>query len=92
MLEENESSQSIYGRMTPTRTVQSFLDFKKQSLPITDEIWTSLKGFRKWNEPELIGLRNASSYFPDIYFEEGMEQEIERLLTLYKSRNVPHKF
>jgi hypothetical protein len=78
--------------MTPTRTVQSFLDAKKQSRPITDEIWTSLKGFRKWNEPELIGLRNASSFFPDIYFEDGMDEEIHRLLDVFKKRIVPHKF
>lgn len=92
LLEGNETSQSIYGRMTPTRAVQTFLDSKKQSLPIADEVWNSLKGFRNWNEPELIGLRNASSYFPEIYFEKGMDEEIERLLAIFKKRNVPHKF
>ncbi len=92
LLEEKETSQTIYGSMTPTRTVQTFLDAKKQSLPVSDEVWKSLKGFRNWNEPELIGLRNASSYFPDIYFEEGMDAEIERLLSNFKKRIVPHKF
>ncbi|GEM_PF-1500700 len=92
MLEEEERSQNLYGSMTPTRTVQSFLDAKKQSLPISDEVWTSLKTYRKWNEPELIGLRNASSYAPDIYFEKDMDKEIHRLIENFKKRIVPHKF
>jgi hypothetical protein len=78
--------------MTPTRTVQSFLEAKKQSMPIPDEVWESLKGFRKWSEPELIGLRNASFYTPEIFFEDGMDAEIERLLARFRSRIVPHKF
>ncbi|TGN17216.1 hypothetical protein EHS15_18710 [Leptospira idonii] len=78
--------------MTPTRTVQSFLDAKKQGLEVSEETWNSLKNYRKWNEPELKGLRNASAYYPEIYFESGMDDEIARLLENFKKRIVAHKF
>lgn len=92
MLEEIKSSQNLYVSMTPTRTVQSFLDAKKKGSPIPEEVWKSLHGYRKWDEPDLIGLRNASAYAPEILFEEGMDAEIERLLAEFKKKIVPHKF
>lgn len=84
--------QRIYTRMTPTRTIQSFIDAKKENHSPSEEVWNSLKSYRKWNEPELIGLRNASGYYPDIYFEEGMDETISKLLAKFKERVVPHKF
>ncbi|WP_411824504.1 hypothetical protein [Leptospira sp. 'Mane'] len=78
--------------MTPTRAVQSFINSKKEGIEVPASTLESIRGFRKWKEPELIGLRNASSYFPDIYIEQGMEEEITRLLEIVKNRNVAHKF
>ncbi|MDF3818540.1 hypothetical protein P3G55_01435 [Leptospira sp. 96542] len=78
--------------MTPTKTVQTFIDAKKGNTEPDKAVWESLKQYRKWNEPELIGLRNASAYFPDIYFEEGMDKTIADLLAKFKERIVPHKF
>lgn len=82
----------VTNRMTPTRTVQSFLDAKRENQEPGPEVWNSLKRYRTWNEPELIGLRNASAYCPEIYFEEGMDQTIEALLQKIRARIVPHTF
>ncbi|BDA80393.1 hypothetical protein LPTSP3_g33230 [Leptospira kobayashii] len=78
--------------MTPTHAVQSFINAKKEGIEIPSSTLETIRNFRKWREPELIGLRNASSYYPDIYIEKGMEEEITRLLTVVKNRNVAHKF
>ncbi|MBL0955116.1 MAG: hypothetical protein IBJ01_10150 [Leptospira sp.] len=78
--------------MTPTRTIQAFIDAKKENTTPSAEVWNSLKGYRQWNEPELIGLRNASGYYPDIYFETGMDETISKLLAKFKEKVVPHKF
>ncbi len=78
--------------MTPTRTVQAFIDAKKENKAPSSEVIQSLKSYRKWNEPELIGLRNASAYYPDIYIEPGMDETIRKLLETIKERIVPHKF
>jgi hypothetical protein len=81
-----------YVSMTPTRTVQAFIDAKKENKTPSNEILNSLRGYRSWNEPDLIGLRNASAYFPDIYFEPGMDETISLCLQKFKNRIVPHKF
>jgi len=78
--------------ITPTRAVQSFIDAKKSGLEPSPEVLEVIKTYRKWRELELIGLRNASAYYPDIYFEENMDETIESLLKAFKAREVPHKF
>ncbi|ABZ95541.1 Hypothetical protein LBF_3072 [Leptospira biflexa serovar Patoc strain 'Patoc 1 (Ames)'] len=78
--------------MTPTRTIQAFIDAKKENTAPSQEVWNSLKTYRQWSEPELIGLRNASGYYPDIYFEPGMDETISKLLAKINERVVPHKF
>lgn len=78
--------------LTPTRAVQAFIDSKKENREISEEIWANLKTYRKWNEVELLGLRNASAFYPDIFFEEGMEDTISKLVEVFHSRIVPHKF
>lgn len=78
--------------ITPIRAVQSFIDAKKNGENPPQEALSVIKNYRKWKDLELIGLRNASAYYPDIYFEEGMDETIENLLQVFKSREVPHKF
>ncbi len=78
--------------LTPTRAVQSFIDCKKDHLEVPEQVLTALKTFRKWNEVELLGLKNASAYFPEIYIQEGMEEEITNLIQKFHNRQVPHQF
>lgn len=78
--------------LTPTRAVQSFIDCKKDHLDVPETVLETIRSFRKWNEIELLGLKNASAYFPDIYFQEGMEQEITTLIQKFHGRQVPHQF
>ncbi|EOQ89222.1 hypothetical protein LEP1GSC202_0828 [Leptospira yanagawae serovar Saopaulo str. Sao Paulo = ATCC 700523] len=84
--------KNLYDSMTPTRTIQAFVDAKKENSTPSEEVWNALKGYRQWNEPELIGLRNASGFYPEIYFEPGMDETISRLLAKFKEKVVPHKF
>lgn len=78
--------------ITPTRAVQSFIDAKKEGREPDPEVLEVIRTYRTWRPPELIGLRNASAYYPDIYFEDGMDEVIESLLNEFKAREVPHKF
>lgn len=47
-----------------------------------------LDSFQSWNEIELTGLLNASSYFPEILNETRSEQTIRSLLEQFKQRIV----
>jgi hypothetical protein len=78
--------------LTPTRAVQNFIDCKKSGSNPSEEVFSVLKTFRKWKETELIGLLNASNYYPEIFIEENMESTINHLLQNIKKRFVPHKF
>lgn len=78
--------------LTPTRAVQLYIDNKKSETTVSPEVYSVIKTYRKWRENELIGLLNASGYYPEIFYEEGMEQTINKLLANFKSKHVPHKF
>jgi hypothetical protein len=78
--------------MTATRAVQLFIDSKKSGTAPSQECLDTIQKYRTWNDNELIGLRNASFYYPDIYFEEDMDSHIAAILQKYKDREVPHKF
>jgi hypothetical protein len=78
--------------ITATRAVQSFIDAKKAGIDPSQESLDAIRRYRTWNENELIGLRNASFYYPDIFFEDNMDASIATILQGFKSREVPHKF
>ncbi|MCG9873697.1 MAG: hypothetical protein MH321_02795 [Leptospiraceae bacterium] len=78
--------------LTPTRAVQLFIESRKTGASISPEITSVIKTYRKWRENELIGLLNASGYYPEIFHEDGMEDTIHRLLASFKAKHVPHKF
>lgn len=78
--------------LTPTRAVQSFIDCKKDHIEVPEQVLITLRTFNKWNEVELLGLKNASAYFPDIYIQDGMEEEITALIQKFHARQVPHQF
>ncbi|TGK02974.1 hypothetical protein EHQ53_05775 [Leptospira langatensis] len=74
--------------LTPIKAVDTFVKCKKEGERIPILVWDSLRTYPKWNEVELTGLLNASSYFPDILFERDMEQKIIARLEEFKSRIV----
>jgi hypothetical protein len=78
--------------LTPTRAVQLYIDGKKSGTALAPEVTSVIKTYRKWRENELIGLLNASGYYPEIFYEDGMEDTIHKLLAVFKSKHVPHKF
>lgn len=78
--------------LTPTKAVQNFIDCKKSGSNPSEEVFSVLKTFRQWKETELIGLLNASNYYPEIFIENNMESTINNLLQKIKERFVPHKF
>ena len=78
--------------ITPTRAVQSFINAKKSGNEPSEESLSVIRNYRKWKEPELIGLLNTSGFYPEIFFEEGMEESITGLLQKFKDRQVPHKW
>jgi hypothetical protein len=49
----------------------------------------TIKTYKTWKENSLIGLLNASGYYPDILIEENMEENIKQLLEEYKKRIIP---
>jgi hypothetical protein len=65
---------------------------RNQGLTPSDEVFAVIKTYQKWKETELIGLLNASNYYPEIFIEENMEPTINNLLQKIKKRFVPHKF
>ncbi|MCX7997467.1 MAG: hypothetical protein N3A69_00760 [Leptospiraceae bacterium] len=75
--------------MTPEKAVQTFIDCKKNNTPIPNEVFDTLKTYKTWKENSLIGLLNASGYYPDILIEEDMEENIKKLLEEYKKRIIP---
>ncbi|WCL51286.1 hypothetical protein [Leptospira sp. GIMC2001] len=77
---------------TPTKAVQSFINAKKSGNEPSEDSLSVIRNYRKWKEPELIGLLNASGYYPEILVEDGMEQSIASLLQKFKDRQVPHKW
>lgn len=78
--------------MTPTSAVQSFVDAKKKGIDPPTQALSSIQNYRKWKPYELIGLQNASAYYPDIYFEENMDETIDKILQSFKDREVKHRF
>ncbi|MCC5815371.1 MAG: hypothetical protein JJT78_11490 [Leptospira sp.] len=78
--------------MTPIRAVQSFIDAKKEGIDPPPESIEVIKNYKKWKPSELIGLQNASAYYPEIYFEENMDKNIDSIIASYKAREVKHKF
>lgn len=74
--------------MTPTRAVETFILCKKNKEPVSEEVILVLDSFQSWNEIELTGLLNASSYFPEILNETRSEQTIRSLLEQFKQRIV----
>lgn len=61
---------------------------KRENEEVPKEVIDSLKNYKKWREPSLIGLLNASAYFPEILIEEGMEENIHKLLEKFKKSIV----
>lgn len=78
--------------MTPIRAVQSFIDAKKAGQEPGQDSLAVIRTYKSWKEPELIGLKNASAYYPDIYFESDMDATIAGLLQKFKAKEVAHKF
>lgn len=75
--------------MTPETAVQTFINCKKENKPIPQEVLDTIRTYKTWKENSLIGLLNASGYYPDILIEENMEENIKTLLAEYKKRIVP---
>ncbi|MCB1143531.1 MAG: hypothetical protein H7A24_11415 [Leptospiraceae bacterium] len=78
--------------MTPESAVQKFIDSKKNQTEVSEEVFETLRDFEKWEENSLIGLLNASAYYPDIYIVEDMEKKILARLEHFKKRIVPVNF
>jgi hypothetical protein len=78
--------------ITPIRAVQSFIDAKKEGIDPSPDCLSVIRNYKKWKPSELIGLQNASAYYPDIYFEEDMDKNIDSIIASYKAREVKHKF
>lgn len=74
--------------MTPTRAVETFIRYKKNREPISDEVTLVLDSFQIWNEIELTGLLNSSFYYPEILNEYRTEEAIRSLLEKFKQRIV----
>lgn len=74
--------------LTPIKAVDTFVKCKKEGLSVPVAVWDTIRTYSKWNQVELTGLLNASSYFPDILFESGMEKKIEERLSEFKSKIV----
>ena len=77
--------------MTPETAIQTFMNCQKEGKQIPETVMESLHNYRNWGENQLIGLLNASAYFPDLLFEAGMEDTIQTLLKKFQDRIVPSR-
>ncbi len=77
---------------TPEKAIMTFVNCKKEGKEIPTDVLESIRNYRKWGENSLIGLLNTSAYYPEIFFEENMENTINALLKKFKDRIVAHKF
>lgn len=75
--------------MTAEAAMDAFINCKKTNTEVPKEVMEAIRNYPKWQENSLIGLLNASAYFPDILFEDGMEEKINKLLDDYKKKIVP---
>ena len=74
--------------LTPTKALNIFSDCKKNEQEVPKEVLDVIKTYRKWNEFELVSLKNLSAYYPDIFLEDDMEDNIEQLLVIIKKREI----
>lgn len=75
--------------LTAEAAIDAFVKCKKANTEVPKEVLESIRKYRKWQENALIGLLNASAYYPEILLEENMEAEIMKLLDEYQKRIIP---
>ncbi|MCB1189189.1 MAG: hypothetical protein H7A23_04065 [Leptospiraceae bacterium] len=68
--------------------IDNFIKCKKEGKEVSKEVIESIKNYKKWREPSLIGLLNASAYYPEILLEKDMEAEITKLLEKFQKSIV----
>jgi hypothetical protein len=77
--------------VTPENAVETFIKCKKENKEVPESVFESLRNYKTWSENSLKGLLNASAYYPDILFEENMEQGILAHIQKFKDRIVPSR-
>jgi predicted transcriptional regulator len=76
--------------LSPETAIDTFIKSKKENKDVPEKVLESLRNYKKWEQNSLIGLLNASAYFPEILIEEKMEEQIYKLLAEFK-KSIVHK-
>ena len=74
--------------MSAESAIESFIKCRQENKEIPKEVLESIKNYKRWREPSLHGLLNASAYYPEILVEKDMEENIKKLLDKFQKSIV----